>query len=140
MKRSEFFSEMKRGLFETVKEVSSPIIHEDLEKIDDFIDGVAHIQWHEVGQSDLILNKGVHDYFVGGRAITLVNLQEQPLAFDKACPYCRMMVQWIAYDHKFTCFQCEKSYFVKKHEGELALLNIPLKTVEGRLYFGLKKQ
>lgn len=139
MKRSEFFSEIRKGMFQTVKEVASPFIREDIVKLDHFVDQVAGIQWYDVGSSNSFRPLGTHNHFVGGRAIALVTSGQNWEAFDKTCPTCRMMVQWISYAKKFTCFQCEQSYAVEKQEGELVLARIPLKIEQGRLYLGLKK-
>lgn len=139
MKRSDFFSEMKKGMFRTVKEISSPFIHEDLEKVDQFIDRVAGIQWFEIGDTDSFKKNDTHHFFMGGGSISLLTLEQKWEAFDTACPTCQTMVQWIAYNKKFSCFVCEKSFSVETKEGELVLAQIPMKIEQGRLYFGLKK-
>lgn len=141
MKRSEFFSEMGKGLFQTVKELSSPFVSENLTNLDQFVDQMAGFQWVEACSTDSFLKEGIHihDLFIGGKPISVVSVGQEWSAINKVCPTCQSMVQWISYEKKFSCFYCEKSYYIESKSGELSLAYIPLKTIDGKLYLGLKK-
>lgn len=125
-------------MLKTVKEITVPLVAEDLDKLDSFVDVVSGIRWHEVGSIETFAASGVYDLFISGKSIVIANTQQKWKAFDKVCPSCKVMVQWISYEKKWICFSCEKSLYVDENNGELLLTSYPLKSAEGKLYIGLK--
>lgn len=137
MKRSEFFTEMGRGLFRTVKEVTTPLISDDLDKLDSFMDDFIGVKWHDAGTIESFSSAGVHDLFLAGTAVAVINDGQKLKAYKKLCPCCQTMPQWISYEKKFKCMICEKVYDTAAENGELQLIKFPLKKEVGKLYIGL---
>ncbi|MGA8941364.1 MAG: Rieske (2Fe-2S) protein [Thermoactinomyces sp.] len=139
MKRSEFFSEMGKGFLNTVKEVASPFLSDYLEKIDSAVDKLAGIKkWCEVGSVQSLAVEGmIHDRYIEEVPVMIVYQQKQFAAFQKVCPACKTMLQWISYDKKFKCFICDEEYHLNM-DGDLSKLRkYPLKEENGKLYIGL---
>ncbi|MFB6467290.1 Rieske (2Fe-2S) protein [Cytobacillus sp. Hz8] len=137
MKRSEFFSEMGKGLFRTVKEVTSPLIEDDLDKFDSIVDEIIGVKWVEAGNVESFSPEGVHDLYIAGKAIAIISDQQKLKAYQKLCPNCQAMPQWISYEKVFKCFNCEDLYHVETDEGSLQLKKFPLKKEAGKLFVGL---
>ncbi|CAM3205819.1 Rieske (2Fe-2S) protein [Sporolactobacillus spathodeae] len=116
MDRRSFFKELARSLTETGKEVLSPIIENDLEKIDRASDILQGQRWVPVASP----SEGYEEQLVNGQLIGLFREGDQVRAFDKKCPQCRELLQWIAYDQKLHCPECDLSYSFVKKEGALA--------------------
>jgi hypothetical protein len=138
VKRSEFFAEMGKGLVKTLKEVTTPFISEDLEKLDSFVDDVTGVKWYEVGNVESLVLDGFHDFFLAGNQVALIHEKEGFKAFEKVCPTCKMMPQWISYEKKFKCFNCEEELYVQNDTGKLLLKRYPVKIAEKKLFIGLK--
>lgn len=137
MKRSEFFAEMGKGLFKTVKEVAYPLIEDDLGKLDSFVDDLAGVKWLKAGPVGSYKQEGVHDLFIAGKSLILTTNEKGMTVFERRCPKCNMMPQWIAYERKFKCMSCEADYNVQTGEGDLSLKAYPLKTNDDILYVGI---
>lgn len=137
MKRSEFFAEMGKGLFKTVKEVTSPFISDDLDKIDSIMDDFIGLKWYEIGAGDSLLTNEVYDFFIAGRTISIINSKHSLKAFNRICPNCKTMTQWLAYEKVFKCLICEDVYHVEEDNGELVLKKYPLKKESGKWYIGI---
>lgn len=137
MKRSEFFAEMGKGLFGTVKEVTTPLIINHLDKFDSMVDEFIGIKWVEVGTVESISTEGIHDLFAAGKAIVIIADQQKYKAYQKLCPNCQTMPQWLSYEKVFKCFTCEDIYHVDSDEGTLQLKRYPLKNELGKLFVGI---
>lgn len=136
MKRSEFFTEMRKGIFQTVKEIAVPSIKEDLDKVDLFADKLSGILWHNIGSVDSFLREGIHDVFVAGKPVVLVKGNELK-AYEKLCPTCNMMMHWISYEKNLRCMNCEQSIELLNQEAGISLSHLPIKIVEGKLLLGI---
>lgn len=137
MNRAEFFSEMGKGLFKTIKEISSPFISEDLEKLDSIADDLAGVKWHVAGNKESLGAEEFHDLFIAGQSIVLLNNQKNFEAYKKFCSSCQTMPQWISYERKFKCLSCEKEYDIEKGSGELTLKSCPVKITGENVYIGI---
>lgn len=137
MNRAEFFSEMGKGLFKTIKEISSPFISEDLERLDSIADNLAGIKWHVAGNKEALAAGAFHDLFIAGQSIVLLYEGKRFQAYKKFCPACQTMPQWISYEKKFKCLSCEKEYEIENGSGELALVSCPVKITGENLYIGI---
>ncbi|MBA4601826.1 Rieske (2Fe-2S) protein [Thermoactinomyces mirandus] len=137
MKRSEFFSEMGKGFLQTVKEVASPFVSGYLEKLDTVVDELAGVKWHEVGSVQSLPVEGIHDLYIKEAPVSIICEGKQFTAFQKACPTCKTMLQWIAYEKKFKCFLCDEEYHVDSDSDDMKLRQYPLKEENGKLYIGI---
>lgn len=139
MKRSEFFSEMGKGFLNTVKEVSSSFLLDDLKKLDSFVDRISSVRWYAVGEIDSLASEEIHDFFIKSIPIIVIYENQQFQAFEKICTTCQMMPQWISYEKKFKCFLCDSDYDIRINSGELRLKKYPLKITCGKLYVGVNE-
>lgn len=137
MKRSEFLSAMGKSLFKTVHEASAPLVMDQVNKLDSFVDDLAGLKWHDLGAVKTLSTASLHDFFILGKAIMLIYEKETFKAFEKVCLSCHMMPQWIAYEKKFKCMNCETEYYVRADSGELTFKSYPLRIEAGRLYVGV---
>lgn len=137
MKRSEFFSEMGKGMFRTMKEITAPLLTDELDKLDSLVEQVSGLKWLEIGLADAFKLGDIHDIFVGGKSIAVLTDASGLAAYEKVCSSCKSMVQWISYEKKYTCFHCEKSFYIHNNNGELCLQKYPLKASDGKLYIGV---
>ncbi|MGG0717319.1 hypothetical protein ABE096_06930 [Robertmurraya massiliosenegalensis] len=135
MKRSEFFTEMGKGFFQTVKEITSPFIKEDLNKMDVFADKVVGMKWYEIGLVDSFRKEGIHDVFVSGEPFVLVKGQDMRV-YRKVCPSCDQMMHWISFEMKLKCMNCEQSFELLNQGARIGLSSHPIKIVEEKLFLG----
>lgn len=138
MKRSEFFSEMGKGFLHTVKEVTSPFVSDYMDKLDNVVDKLAGVKkWCEVGSVESLAAEGIHDKYIEEAPVIIVYEKKQFAAFQKVCPTCKTMLQWISYEEKFKCFICDEDFHMNTDDDHLKLRKYPLKEENGKLYIGL---
>lgn len=116
MDRRAFFKELARSLTETGKEVLTPIIEHDLEKLDRASDLIQGLRWQPINQP----SQGYSEQVVNHSLIGLYVSKEEALAFDKKCAVCHTLLQWLAYDQQLHCLMCDQSYSFMRKEGALA--------------------
>lgn len=138
MKRSEFFSEMRKGLFQTMKEVTYPILSDDIEKIDSMVDEMAGVKWYTLGSADLFSPGGVHDFYFHQQPIVVLITEAGELkAFGKSCGSCETMMQWISYQKKLKCMMCDEEFFIEDKSDEQLLKKYPIKERNNTFYIGV---
>jgi predicted RNA-binding Zn-ribbon protein involved in translation (DUF1610 family) len=137
VKRSQFFAVMGKSLLKTVQEASTPLIIDQVDKLDSFADDLAGVEWHEIGTVESLSTEGLHDLFVRGNSITVMYEKGIFKAVEKVCLACKMMPQWISYEKKFKCLNCGDEYYVPTNSGKLHLKKYPLKMENKKLYIGL---
>ncbi|MFV9510546.1 Rieske (2Fe-2S) protein [Tepidibacillus sp. LV47] len=134
MNRAEFLSQMKKSLFGAAKEFVSPLIEEDFEKIDQFLDEMAGMKWLPLGQLHPNEFIGVKDLFLENRSISLYSNGKEMKALDKTCPACHSLIHWIPFEKKLICLACNKQYFIEKSEGEFTPKFYSLKEKNGKWF------
>ncbi|GBF10573.1 hypothetical protein [Tepidibacillus sp. HK-1] len=139
MNRAEFLSQMKKSLLEAVKEFVSPLIEEDVEKIDQLFDEMTGVKWHSLGHLHPKAFIGVKDLFLENRSISLYSNGEEMKALDKTCPICHAFIQWIPFEKKLICLACNKQYFIEKNEGQFIPKFYPLKEKDGKWFVLIEK-
>ncbi|MFT8318928.1 MAG: Rieske (2Fe-2S) protein [Sporolactobacillus sp.] len=117
MNRRSFFRELARSLTETGKEIVSPILEHDLEKIDQAATILQGLSWLSLPAPI----RGYQEQMVNGKLIGIYYDGRKALAFDKKCPHCRSLVQWQAFEQKIYCPACSRTYSFQQNEGALQL-------------------
>lgn len=140
MNRAEFFREMGKGLLKTIKEISSPFLEEELEKMDELADKVAGVTWHIAGKKEFFNPGDAHDLFLGGQSVILFRREKEFAAYRKLCLCCKMMPQWIPYEKKLKCLSCEKEFFPESGGGDLKLQSCPVKIDGDHVLVGVFKE
>ncbi|WP_017755245.1 hypothetical protein [Calidifontibacillus oryziterrae] len=137
MDRADFFSFIKKSVVDTVKEVSAPFIEDDLKKVDQMVDSLAGIKWLPAYGETLNNKIGYQDLYIQNRHLASYFDGEEVTVFDKVCPKCQTIVQWISYDRKLKCFGCDTSITVIDRQGDLQLKEYETKCENGIWFIGI---
>lgn len=138
MKRSEFFSEIKKDLIQTFKEIISPLVEDDIEKIDGMIEKISGIKWVSIGHFDPETFHGVEDRFIEKVPVLIYSNGKEIQAVHKICPHCGGMLHWISYEKSIKCLQCERGFPLAEEEVLSELNVFQLKRKESEWYIALK--
>ncbi|MGD9677191.1 MAG: hypothetical protein AB7V16_02340 [Vulcanibacillus sp.] len=114
--RFEFFKEIKDDLKQTAKEFLIPIIEDDIDKVDQVFDDIIGIKWHEIGKIEPEYLNGIKDYYIDNQNIAVFCTDNKLMAINNVCPDCQNLLNWISYDKKFKCFQCEGEFFIENEK------------------------
>lgn len=135
--RSDFFSYLKKSLIDTVKEVSSPFIEEDIKKVDLLVDNLAGLKWIPIHGEKLDERMGYRDLYIDNHHIASFYDGIEVLIFDKVCQKCHTIVHWLSYDKKLKCFGCDTSITVNDRQGDLQLKEYKTKCENGVWFIGI---
>ncbi|MEH7075454.1 hypothetical protein [Neobacillus drentensis] len=139
MKRGDFLKEMAGSLFQTVKSVYEPFIHEDFEKVEAAADRALGITWLPLEKEQ----DGNHDLemkFIAGKPIIVVRNGTNMQAMNGVCPVCSTIIIVTTLYSSGKCLNCQKEFNFKTQTGELLLETYPLKSKENTVYIGFQKQ
>lgn len=131
MNRLQFLAELKKSLVETTKEIAFPVISEELEKLDEIVDEVAGVKWVTIVELDESLFNGIQERFIEKHLILFYSDGGKLKAFEKKCLDCNCLVQWISYEKKLECFNCEQTLDVTDDIGDLHCYRFPVREVKG---------
>lgn len=126
MNRLRFFSEMKKGMLDTVKAVYEPILEEKLDQIDRAADVILHIDWLPLTE-DLEQLAKVEQRFINGKNIFVFRTDENIRAVSSICPVCFNLLYYSENTMELKCLMCEKEYSLIKQSGELKLTFFPIR-------------
>jgi hypothetical protein len=138
VKRGDFFKEMGSSLFQTVKTVYEPFIHDDLEKIEGAADKVLGIHWVPVMQE--YDNEELEMKFVGGKPIIVSRDGTNMWAVDGVCPVCSNIITLRTLYSSGKCLNCEKEFNFKTQTGDLKLEFLPVKQKDKTFFVGLRER
>ncbi len=137
MNRLEFFKEIKKNLIQTAKELVSPIIEDDIEKIDSLVDRISGFNWYPLENLDPHTMKKGEDQFIKNQPIYIYPDGNEMKAVSKLCPNCGNMLHVFSYENKMKCLQCE-NVFPLQFEEETDLHFFRLKKFRNKWYIALK--
>ncbi len=137
--RFEFFKEVKNDLKQTAKELFIPIIEDDVDKVDRVVDEVIGVQWYSLGNIDLENFIGMKDFYINNQNIAVFSNGKKFNAVEKTCPDCHNILNWISYDEKLKCFNCDNEYYVFKEEKNSKLNYYSVKKLNDSWVIGLYK-
>lgn len=137
MNRSEFFSKVKNDLKQTVKEIVSPLIEDDIEKIDTIIEKISNVKWYPLDYYNSDAKYEIHDIFLNNRFIGIYSNGHELKALDKECLECNSIVQWLSYKKEFKCFNCDTHYSIEDNNGDLKLRFYSLKEKNGKQFIAM---
>lgn len=125
MDRKQFLSEMKKGLFETIKEVSSPFVEEKLEKVDAAMENLTGVHWTMASGVTLPLRENhVQDITLARLPIMIAQVEGTRICILKQCKQCGSFLNYIVYRNEMKCLSCDTSYpLVKDEEKHLEFLH-----------------
>jgi len=124
--RLRFFSEMKKGMLDTVKAVYEPIFEEKLDQIDRAADTILRIEWLPLTEDIGQLAK-VEQRFMNGKNIFVFRTDENIQAASSICPVCFNLLCYSENTMELKCLMCEKEYSFLKQSGELKLTFFPIR-------------
>lgn len=137
--RFEFFKEIKNDLKQTAKEFILPIIEDDVDKVDQIIDDIVGIKWYPIGNIDTEHMNVIKDYYINNQNIAVFYNDDELKAVEKKCPKCQNLLNWISYDKKLKCFQCESEFFIEKEKEDPKLNYYSLKKQNDIWFVGINK-
>lgn len=137
--RKDFFKEVSKNFKDATKEIVIPLVEDDLEKMDNVIDGMFGLSWISIGKINPENFTGVKDYYLNKKSIAVYSIEGKIKAVDKSCPNCQSLVNYIAYDKKFKCFKCENEYLLDCKDESLKLKKLPVKQENDLWMIGLNK-
>lgn len=137
MNRLGFFSEMKKGLLDTIKAVYEPILEEKLEQIDRAADTILQIHWVAIGE-DFELFPSTEQKIIKGINVLILRTGENIQAVDCTCPVCLNLLYFSESDQELKCFMCEKQYLFRTGEGELLPAFLPVRKKNKQYEIGIE--
>lgn len=121
LNRLEFLREMRKGLINTTKEITLPLIGDELVKAEDVASKLVGVKWLKLEGMTPSSLLGTQERFINNKSIIIFSIGEQLKAYEKICSSCQSLVQWVAYDKKMKCFTCDKTFDVETETGDLTL-------------------
>ncbi|MGJ7035338.1 2Fe-2S ferredoxin [Anoxybacillus eryuanensis] len=130
MNRLQFLKMMRNSFIETMKEVSAPLLEEEVEKVKKlFFD---HRTWHTIGPCDDVCDVEMKTV---GRIPIVVYKHDGTLHVRKAiCSHCHVMPHYIQQDHRFICLYCDREWHIFSQHGTLHMPLLPTKK-EGNVWY-----
>ncbi|MDF2947064.1 MAG: Rieske (2Fe-2S) iron-sulfur domain protein [Bacillales bacterium] len=138
MDRLEFLTEMKKGILNTIKEVSKPFLEEEAEKVNKLTDEISGIHWAPTGLSvETIKENKVVELIILRQQILLADLNDQIVCYKKICKNCNSIVNYISYRKVIKCLMCEEEINVQTWEGTVQLDSFKTKVENDKLYVAI---
>lgn len=136
MNRLRFFSEMKKGMLQTVKAVSEPFLEEKLDQLDQAVDSILQLEWVLLTKDVELLAK-VEQRFINGKNIIVLRTGEGIQAVSSICPVCSNLLCFSEGTMVLKCLMCEKEYSFHSQAGELALTFLPIRKQNNAYEIGI---
>lgn len=138
MDRKEFLKEMGSSLFQTVKNVYEPFIHDDLHKVEEVVDQTLGIKWVPLMNAD-DSNSKLEMKFMNGTPIIVIPDVANIHVWSGICHECSNIITVTTLYSTGKCLNCEKEYNFKTKQGDLSLTTIPVKKKDHVIYIGFKE-
>lgn len=136
MNRLQFLTEMKKSLLNTTKEITFPILSEEMEKVEDAADQMIGLQWYKIKIN--ASSEDVQEHYVNGKSILIYKTNDGELkAIQKICEKCQSLVQWLSHEQKLKCFSCENTYDCLKDDGDLTCKHYFMRNRDGSWFIGM---
>ncbi|WP_256760120.1 transposase [Cohnella sp. WQ 127256] len=129
MNRRDF---LKSAFANTFKEIISPLIERDIEKLDQVAETFSGTRYYRIS------------YPKAGTLFDEVTVQMEPLivmhgdnryyALSKKCPGCGQLLNYLAYQRSFKCFSCDREATLSSPES---FESFPTKIEDGHLHVGI---
>lgn len=135
MKREDFFKEMKKGFFNTLKSVYEPFIEEDLEKLEKTTDRILGVNWSFVCSEYYQFNN-INQFYISGSPILITKEEGNVKAFSGICPSCSNLLHLSVLYSTCKCLNCGNDYNFQNKTGDLTLIEMPLALKTDGYYVG----
>lgn len=138
MNRQDFFKEMGKGLFSTLKTVYEPFLEDDIENLERTANSLLGVQLTYVCSKDSEF-AAINEYFINGKPIYIIQANGNMKAISGICPLCSNLLNVSNLLLTCKCLNCGKDYNFQENIGSLAIQELPLiKKPEG-YFVQLKK-
>ncbi|OEH92813.1 hypothetical protein [Bacillus solimangrovi] len=135
MNRLEFFHYVRNSLVDTVKYAATPMIENDIKKLDCLVDKLTGVKWVRSPVEVPIV--GCRTIYIQGRSVALFKKNGRNVSIDLRCQSCSSLIHWLEHVEELKCFHCDTSYNINEGCGELTLQELPNQYEDGQLYIGL---
>lgn len=143
MDRRDFLRQLKSGLWETVREVASPFIENDLRKLEAWADtygayGFCPLpEWVEQAAKEAPAGDYTEHRIAANEPLLLLVREGEALrAFSGKCPACGQLLHRLPHRKLFRCFGCENEI---AYDAPEQLTAYPVKRKEDALYIGIPR-
>jgi hypothetical protein len=138
MNRSDFLKELSGSLFQTVKSVYEPFLHEDLVKVEEAADRALGITWLPL-MKKYELDSDLEMKYIASKPIIVSHNGTNMQAMDGVCPVCSNIIILTALYSSGKCLNCQKEFNFKSHSGELKLVSYPVKVKDETYFIGFQR-
>lgn len=138
MNRLQFFQEMKKGLMDTVKEMTYPTIVDEVDRIEGVIDHATGVEWIELGNYDSSIPNKRWEIYKNGYTFIIFYKDQTLWSINPICSKCGTVINWISYENAWKCFSCD-SKFEFDNKEQLQSMRLPTKKVDGVWYVSVHK-
>lgn len=141
MNRLAFLHSLKKSLYDTIKEISLPLIEEDARKVEASIDHLLGVDWLPTDLKGELDEVSVHPVSLGKKGYYLFRKSggEKVCALEDRCPQCGGLLHYLSYRRELKCLSCDRGFFLDREEGELQPIQAPVKEEEGVWMIGVKR-
>ncbi|MCT8138973.1 hypothetical protein H1D32_15390 [Anaerobacillus sp. CMMVII] len=137
MNRLQFLTELRKSLLKTTQEISLPIITDELEKFDELANQIVGVKWVKLDGITATSLQSIQEFFTNNKSILLVSKGGQLKAYGKMCLNCQSLTQWISYENKMKCSNCDKTLDVISETGDLTCKRYYTKEKNGEWFIGV---
>ncbi|WP_028552963.1 hypothetical protein [Paenibacillus sp. UNC451MF] len=136
MNRRDFFKEIKESLTVTLKEIMTPFIERDVEKLNLVAETFSGIRFYPVSFPNE--DAPFEEVLIRSEPIIVTRSHNVYLALSKKCPECGQLLHYLAYKGSFKCFVCEDREFTLTLPQ--SFVSFRTKVDRGRLYVGIPEK
>lgn len=136
MDRRSFLKELVKSVADTGKEIVSPFIEHDLNKIGRAADVLTGVSWYRLDPA----GTGYSEQVCGGCLVCLYGHDGKLTACGKSCPDCDELLYWIASDRELRCPSCGKNYSFNGGERSLRPELYKVKNEKGSWWVALPER
>lgn len=134
MNRLDFLKVMKNSLQETVVEVATPLVEDDLSKVKNEWIVLNGMRWHEIAISTSRLPTVS---WIGKMPILFFQESDRLRAYSGICRECHTTIHYQAFNEKIMCLTCSKEWKVEEIEQEEILEELHIKHESNKIYVAL---
>lgn len=137
MNRFEFFSQLRKSLIDTTKEVTIPLLADELEKVENAADQLIGIKWTSLEGLTPTSFSGTQERYMNKKSIVIYSDGETLKAFEKICTSCQTLAHYLAFDQTLKCFSCEEAFHLPSETGDLTCKHYYTKEINGEWFIGM---
>lgn len=137
MNRRDFLQQLGADLWATAREVVSPFVKKDLEKLETLADSFAGFAFYRLEGGIDAPQGSFGEKRIGNEPVLLLQEGELLHAYSGKCPSCGQLLQMLPHQRAFRCFACETQIAFAERER---LTAFPVKRRDGCVFVGIPRR